>query len=118
MLAHRPYLIVSLAILLSACTVLDPGPEAAVGRSVDELPTDPSKLTGAELFANYCTVCHNADGSPVDSATIPDLRNYQGSFEAMDSALNRGPGAMPIFTYEQLDSVSRRKIYDVVRSFR
>lgn len=106
-----------MAALVIGCAVLDPAPDAEIGRSVEEVPTDPSALTGEEIYRNECTACHNADGSPVDRITVTDLRNYQGTYQKFDSTLNEGPGAMPIFTYQQLDTSARLKLYNHVRSF-
>jgi len=113
-----PRILFSLALLAQGCSVLDPSPEAEISRSVDAVPTDPSKLSGEQLFLNHCTSCHNPDGSPVDPTTITDLRNYAGSYQKFDSVLNQGPGPMPIFPYDQLDTLARRKVYDHVRTFR
>lgn len=103
--------------LLVGCAILDPRPDAEIGRSIDSAVTDPSKLSGEAIYRNDCTTCHNIDGSPVDSATVEDLRGYSGTYQKFDSTLNEGPGAMPIYTYAQLDSAARVKLYNHVRGF-
>jgi mono/diheme cytochrome c family protein len=95
------------------CAILDPNPEAVVAGPA---PTDTSAGSGEELYLKHCVGCHGTNGVPLDTA-VGELRNYSESYLALDTALNTGPGTMPIYPYAKLDSAQRRLIYDYILKF-
>ena len=106
--------ILAVAMLLvpaGGCSILDPDPEATIGR-----PDSNIVETGETLYIEHCAGCHSLDGRPFDS-TVTDLRGYTdtSSYEKYDSSLTIGPGVMP--EYPQLDSVQRRKIFEHIKTF-
>lgn len=103
-----------LLLAMPGCAVLDPSPDATIKNLT---PPPPAEESGEQLYRNHCTGCHNTDGAPRDP-TVDDLRNYRASYGSFDTTLNLGPGAMPIYTYQELDSAERRKIFDHIKTFK
>ncbi len=104
-----------LTMLVGACDILDPSPEATVTRPA---PTDSTEVpTGEALYVRECAFCHGLDGEPV-GATITPLSQYSGTFQDFDEVLLEGPGGMPRFPYTQLDTTERHEIYDYIQKFK
>lgn len=99
----------ALPLLVAACTILDPNPEATIGREGDAPPE-----SGESLYLRNCAGCHGMSGVPTDTS-VRTLRGWPGDFARFDSTLTIGPGAMPEFP--ELDSSARRTIFDHIRKF-
>ncbi len=99
------------AVLFSACSLLDPSPEATIVRPVELDCDDLTSLSGMEIYRCQCASCHGIDGEPV-TEEITDIRGFamQDKFE---TALNTGPGTMP--EYPEIDSAERQRLFEYVR---
>jgi mono/diheme cytochrome c family protein len=102
----------TLALLISACSLLDPSPEATVSRpGVADCNDVPTLRDGSVIYRCLCVGCHGFDGVP-NSADIDTIAGFDVRAK-FDAALEQGPGEMPAFP--ELDAEQRDRLFAYVR---
>ena len=97
--------------LFVACDLLDPSPEGTIVRPPELDCDDLTPLSGMEIYRCKCAICHGLDGESVTDQ-ITDIRNFT-SFTDFETALDTGPGTMPL--YPEIGADERTRLFEYVR---
>lgn len=95
----------------SACSLLDPSPEATVTRVEEPSCDDLTLLSGEQIYRCECASCHGVDGVPA-TEEITDIRGFSAS-DKFEASLNNGPGSMP--AYPEIAAAERERLFEYVR---